>query len=127
MMAPNKKTSGPKGPVEEKRTVAAEGDAAAKLETAIRANGADVAKSIALINTGRAEAEYFAFVRPHRAPIFGFGSKHAAHEYARLLSQQAVDFTYRRLTAAEAAQIQHCGTFVINDELLKINPTRKAI
>jgi hypothetical protein len=100
--------------------------AAVELESTLRADGAPVAESVAVINTGRTEAEYFAFVRPHRAPIFGFGSKHAAHEYARLLSQQAVDFTYRRLTAAEAAQIQHCGTFVIDDELLKVKPKKVA-
>ena len=127
-MAPNKKTSGPKGPVEEKRTHADEGDAAAKLETAIRANGADVAKSIALINTGRIELEVFAFQRPHYAPIYGLGNATDAANYERLISHHASGYGMRRLTVDEAAQLRdrRLNVFTIADELAKFNHTRKA-
>jgi hypothetical protein len=109
----------------EKRTPADQGEVAAKLETVLRADGADVVGSIAVINTSRVEAERFAFDRPHHAPIFGFGSEHAAREYARLLSQHGVEFTCRRPTPAEAAQMQNRTVFVIAVEAGKFNPARK--
>jgi hypothetical protein len=111
-----------------KRTQVDEGDAlaAVALETAVRANGADVVGSIAVINTGRIEAEHFAFERPHHATIFGAGTEHAAREYARMLSQHGVEFTWRRPTPAEAAQMQNRAVFTIAVEAAKFNPARKA-
>jgi hypothetical protein len=110
----------------EKRTPADPGEAAARLETAVRSDGADVVQSIAVINTSRVEAEHFVFDRPHYPSIFGFGNEHAAREYARLLSQHGVEFTWRRPTTAEAAQMKNRTVFVIAVEAAKFNPARKA-
>jgi uncharacterized phosphosugar-binding protein len=121
-MAP-KKTTAPNGAVEK-------GDAAAAvaLETAVRSNGADVAKAITLIDTSRTEAEHFAFERPHHPPIFGFGNAVDAANYYRLLCQHAVEYAMRRPTIDEAAQLRdrRLNVFTIADELAKLNPTRKA-
>jgi hypothetical protein len=98
--------------------------AAVELESSLRADGANIVETIAVINTSRTETECFVFELPHHQPIFGFGNAVDAANFSRLLSQRGM----RRATPAEVAQLQpgQLNAFVIADELAKFNQTRKA-
>lgn len=99
-------------------------DSAVAPELALRADGADVAATVNLIDTSCIEADYWAFTHPHRPPMFGFGSDHNAREYLRNLNVHGGNvWALRCPTAEEASRLRQrqFTAFVVADELAKLH------